>query len=295
MLDLGRRIADAGDALTPTERRLAALVLDDPTAVAFGTVADLARRAGTSGPTVMRFAVKLGFQGFADLQGRVRNQLGEQLRRPTDRLRVHSPDPDSATALEIHKQVLSAGLAETLEQVDDVALASAAGIIAGAVGRVLVLPAATSATPGRLLADNLGWLRSGVVFVNGPTASTAAELADIGPDDVLVVVDFPRYESITVDAVGHGSDRGTTVLAITDGPLSPLAHSASMWIGVSCHPIGPFDSVLAATAVAELLVAEVAGLLRTNATNRLDRIEALWTAAQVFHPDTRDKRPRETP
>ena len=33
-------------ALTPAERRVAAVVADDPEAVAFGTVADVARRAG---------------------------------------------------------------------------------------------------------------------------------------------------------------------------------------------------------------------------------------------------------
>jgi len=54
--------------LTPAERRVAAVVADDPEAVAFGTVADVARRAGTSGATVVRLAAKLGFDGFVELQ-----------------------------------------------------------------------------------------------------------------------------------------------------------------------------------------------------------------------------------
>ena len=51
-------------ALTPAERRVAAVVADDPEAVAFGTVADVARRSGASGATVVRLATKLGFDGF---------------------------------------------------------------------------------------------------------------------------------------------------------------------------------------------------------------------------------------
>src|SRR5437879_11950068 len=53
--------------LTPAERRVAAVVADDPEAVAFGTVADVARRAGTSGASVVRLAAKLGFEGFVEL------------------------------------------------------------------------------------------------------------------------------------------------------------------------------------------------------------------------------------
>ena len=54
-------IATVGSRLTPTERRLARLVSDDPTLLAFGTVSDLAARADTSHPSVVRFAAKLGF------------------------------------------------------------------------------------------------------------------------------------------------------------------------------------------------------------------------------------------
>jgi DNA-binding MurR/RpiR family transcriptional regulator len=57
-------IAAAGDDLTPTERRVAEAVIDDPSLLAFGTVADLARQVGTSRPSVVRFAVKLGFAGY---------------------------------------------------------------------------------------------------------------------------------------------------------------------------------------------------------------------------------------
>ena len=74
--------------LTPAERRVAAVVADDPEAVAFGTVADVARRAGTSGATVVRLATKLGFEGFVELQGAVREELARRLRPASERMRL---------------------------------------------------------------------------------------------------------------------------------------------------------------------------------------------------------------
>ena len=84
-------IAAAGERLTKTERRIAAVVVEDPTLLAFGSVSDLAGRVGTSRPSIVRFATKLGFEGYAHLQERVRDGLSEQLSRPSQRIRRNEP------------------------------------------------------------------------------------------------------------------------------------------------------------------------------------------------------------
>jgi DNA-binding MurR/RpiR family transcriptional regulator len=83
-----RLIASVGDRLTATERRIAQAVLDEPTLLAFGTVSDLAARVGTSRPSIVRFATKLGFDGYTELQTHVRRGLSDQLARPRDRVRT---------------------------------------------------------------------------------------------------------------------------------------------------------------------------------------------------------------
>ena len=86
-LSIQERIAEVGIRLTPTERRIAQTVLDDPTLLAFGTVADLAKEAKTSHPSIVRFATKLGFEGYTDLQGWVRQGVADQLGTPGQRIR----------------------------------------------------------------------------------------------------------------------------------------------------------------------------------------------------------------
>lgn len=281
---LSERIASAGPTLTPTERRLARLVLDDPTAVAFSTVADLAREAETSGPSVVRFAAKLDFDGYGGLQDHVRASLTEQLRRPTDRIRLAS---DQLPEEEVRRPVgpdtdLVDHLNRTIATLDHDTLVDLAAIIAGAPGTVWVLCAETSATPGTLLAGNLSLLRPGVRSLGGPPPVMASLLAEAGTSDVAVVVDFPRYESAVVAAATELAATGVTLIAITDGPFSPLASVADIWLSVDVQAIGPFDSVLPVVAVIELLIAETALLLRDQATDRLDRIERLWTESRVF-------------
>jgi len=81
------RVAAVSSELTPTERRIAEAVLAEPTLLAFGTVSDLADRVGTSRPSIVRFANKLGFEGYTRLQQHARSDLSHQLSRPSERIR----------------------------------------------------------------------------------------------------------------------------------------------------------------------------------------------------------------
>ena len=96
-------IAAVADRLTPTERLISEAVLGEPTLLAFGTVADLAERVGTSGPSIVRFATKLGFKGYSDLQDYVRHGMSHELAKPSERIRAAGAAPETAalgTALE---------------------------------------------------------------------------------------------------------------------------------------------------------------------------------------------------
>ena len=54
--------------LRKSDRRVAEHVLSDPQAALAATVAETARNAGVSEPTVMRFCAALGFEGFQDFK-----------------------------------------------------------------------------------------------------------------------------------------------------------------------------------------------------------------------------------
>jgi DNA-binding MurR/RpiR family transcriptional regulator len=68
--------------LPRAERRAAMTLLADYPAAGLETVASLAARAGTSGPTVLRLASRLGFTGFAELQQALRDELTDRHASP---------------------------------------------------------------------------------------------------------------------------------------------------------------------------------------------------------------------
>lgn len=268
-------------ALTPAERRVAAVVADDPQAVAFGTVADVARRAGASGATVVRLAAKLGFDGFVELQAAVRDEMARRLRPASERIRRPAAGDVLGTALATEM----ANVAGTLESVDRTAFEEAVEILSGrrrGSGRVLVLSGDASSGVAGLFAAELSMLRPGVVLVGGSEVRVARLLADAGPSDVLVVIDLARYDRAVLDAAGRAADRGATLVALTDSALSPLASVAAVAFTASVTGAGPFDSHVGLLALANALLAGASARLRRSATDRLDQVEAAWRAAEAL-------------
>lgn len=266
-------IAAVSGDLTPTERRIAEEVLTEPTLLAFGTVSDLANHVGTSRPSIVRFANKLGFDGYTELQEHVQSELSHQLARPSQRIRRGDGTlPPVRTAI-------NGAIASVFAALEGDRLDELTSPIVWAE-KVWVLSGETSKAGAHALQSGLSMVRPGVRSLEEHSYGT--ELSDAGPGDAAVVFDFFRYRRQVANATQVFADAGTTVVAVTDSPLSPLVDLADVWCEIEVPAIGPFDSSVPAVAVAELMVSRVAKELQDQATERIDCIEALWEKTEVF-------------
>jgi DNA-binding MurR/RpiR family transcriptional regulator len=278
MSDLATRIAENAAALPPAERRVAEVVLADPSVAAFATVAELGRRAHTSGATVVRLADRLGYDGWVGLQGAVRDEVDQQLRPATVRIREQAAgDVLSATAAREADNVH-----QTLDAIDRGQFDDAVQLLADRRRSVRVLAGAAQDGIGALLSDALDLLRPGVERVSGSPVAVTRSLAHTDSGDVLVAIDLRRYEQWVLDAVDSTVARAGVVIALTDSRLSPLAAPARVAFVVAAEGAGPFDSHVGTLALANALVTGVAARLRRPATDRLDRVESAWRHAHAL-------------
>ncbi|MEM9083089.1 MAG: MurR/RpiR family transcriptional regulator, partial [Planctomycetota bacterium] len=152
-------IASVSERLTPTERRITEAVLEDPTLLAFGTVSDLAYRVGTSRPSIVRFATKLGFEGYTDLQAWIRDGVSQRLSSPSERIR-HQNEPD----IPMRKSIEEA-MHATLAAFDEQRLTALAAPIANA-RNVWILSGETSMAGAHVLHSGLAMIRPDVHLVD---------------------------------------------------------------------------------------------------------------------------------
>jgi len=275
MFDLATRITAHADDLPPAERRVAEVVLADPSVSAFATVAEVGRRARASGATVVRLADRLGYDGWVGLQADVRASIDQHLRPATQRIRETGVgDVLAATAVREADNVH-----RTLDAVDQGAFDRAVALLADRRRTLRVLVGAAQGGIGALLGDALDLLRPGVVRVTGSPVTVTRRLAHTEPGDVLVAIDLRRYERWVLAAAAESVAAGGLVVALTDSRLSPLARQAEVAFVVAAEGAGPFDSHVGTLALANALATGVARKLRRPATDRLDRVEAAWQTA----------------
>ena len=272
-MSTGDLIARARTGLTPTDKKIAEAVIADETLLAFGTVSDLADHVGTSRPSIVRFAHRLGFDGYTDLQRYVRSNLTQRLARPS--VRIRHEDPTLAAA----RLGFEDAIASVFEATTGDEMAKLAHPIVKAE-TVWIVSGETSRAGAYAFYSGVSIVRPRVHFLQSHTMGT--DLSSAGPDDAAVVFDFSRYRTAAIKTATILSDLGVAIVAITDGPLSPLASLTDTWCEIRVPGVGPFDSSVPAVALAELLVARVAADLQSEAADRIDRIESLWESSDTF-------------
>lgn len=265
------------ETLTVTERRLAQLVCDDPEAVAFGNTASVARAAETSAPSVVRFAVKLGFQGFVDLQAAIRRDLSGRISSSYRRSR----EPAAFSDLNAWIEVETLNARETLTEAwPKVGLAAA--WLADPGRRIFVLAAEQWAGPGRTFADFLQLIRGRVQRLSGSPFRVTSQLSVARPGDVIVTMDAQRNERWVMETHAMARRLGLQAIAVTDSPLNPIAVDSDLHFRVWRATCGLFESKTGVSALLNLLLDATGRAMGEDAVRRLADTEGLWIASEAL-------------
>ena len=86
----------------------------------FDTVAELARRAQVSGPTVVRFATRLGFSGYPEFQRALRGDLARRIDSPLRLYGKNTEAPRGDRLLDHARDVFTRGIAATIAFIESV-------------------------------------------------------------------------------------------------------------------------------------------------------------------------------
>jgi len=262
-------------SLSPAERKLARVLLASYPIAGLESVARFAERAGVSPPTVTRFITKLGFRGYPEFQEVLRHEVQNRLSSPLERYRDEQPERGAGSLLTDALDVSRRNLQATVEQLSHHDFEEAVGLLCDVRRRVLVLGGRVSAQLARYLAGQLHLLRPGISLVDAERSAPAQQLIDLRKGDVLVVFDYRRYQADTIESARVASTQGCNVVLFTDPWLSPASAFARQVLVTSVETVGPFDSLVGATAVLEAMVAAVLNRLGPRAQARMQSLDRL--------------------
>jgi DNA-binding MurR/RpiR family transcriptional regulator len=239
-------------------QRIARFALENPHDLALGTVAAVAEQTEVQPSAMIRFANHLGYRGFSDMQLVFRGHLVERsasYRERIDHLRRKQLNGQRAPAGVLHQLVSDsvAELGHLEESVREADLKAAVKLIAGA-DRIHVLAQRRAFPVAGYLAYALGQLELKTHLLDGAGGMLRQNLRSIGKGDVLLVASFRNYSPEVVEAAQACAKRGVPVIAITDGPLSPLVGAAKVCFELAEDSTKPFRSLVGPLCLAQALV-----------------------------------------
>ncbi len=259
-----------GVRLTPTQRRIAQCMLEHSGRIAYLSAAEVADLAAVSQPSVTRFAIALGFDGYPglrrvlrapvpqpeatenDLQHGVRAEV-DNLNRLVDRLADRGPLDQAAKLLAATSPLPVVGLRSAAP------LAAYFGYFAAKIRPdVRVLDHG-----GSLLADRLEQARAA-----GATA--------------MLGIVLPRYPKESLDALRDARAAGLGVVALTDSPIGPVADLAdlTLYAGVGTRLV--FDLHTAPMALAMVLLQAICDADPARTQARLEEFESSAARRAIF-------------
>jgi DNA-binding MurR/RpiR family transcriptional regulator len=231
-------------------------VLDDPAVVVASSISELAELCGTSQASVTRFCQSIGLSGYPELKVRIAADLGRSPESSWSRdvgAEIEAADsPERIGAILAASDVRA--IQQTLEQLDAKAIAAAAEALTLAP-RIDVFGLGGS----RIVADELQLRlhRIGRPVWSCSDSHVALMSAALHRDqDVFFAVSRSGRTVEVVEATAEAHRRGSTTIALTSFPSSPLAAVSDIVLTTHVQDTSVRHGSLAAR-YSQLLVADV--------------------------------------
>lgn len=208
------------DQIRPSERKLADYVLARPADVINVSMAEMARRAEVSEPTVARFCAALGCSGFREFKIKLAQDIAGGM--PFLDQDVTPDDGAGGIAGKVFDRTINTLMA-VRNALSAAALDKAAGILANA-RRIEFYGSGNSGTVAEDIQRRFFRLGIPTVAYSDPHVYFVSALA-LAPGDAVVAVSSTGRTRDILDSVGNALAAGAEVVALTrsDSPLAKLA------------------------------------------------------------------------
>lgn len=242
---------------TPAERQLAAVLLADYPFAGLEPIQDLSQRAQISAPSISRFVTKLGCAGFQEFQQRLVQELKDGRQSPID-LHRDEDQLDQEKVLGAYVERISALNAEMQERVNPAQFARICDMLGDTKRAIYLIGGRMSDSIAEFFARHLRQIRKQVYHIPGDPEVWPEYLLRLRPRDVVLIIDFRRYQASLAELSAKARTRKAQTIVITDQWISPAARGAGELVPVPIQSGTMWDSYVPAFTLAEALLVALA-------------------------------------
>lgn len=276
---IAMRIRDMYADFSPTEKKVVRILLQQYPLAGLETIAQIAQKAHVSGPTVLRFVTKLGFENFIVFQNTLRLELEAQLQSPLMR---RDPSQYPPTQDFAKQDFLSSYAHNTLklinETVENMLVEDFNTVVAWLARpqyRLWLIGGYITGSLAEYFCHHLQSIRAEVALLRPMPHTWADILVDMSKQDVLVIFDIRRYWTELIPLAKLAVKQKTKIVLITDQWTSPLAAYAHVTLTAQTEGKSGWDTNIAVMLLIDALIAAVNNADWAMTEKRLEKIEQL--------------------
>lgn len=270
---IAERVREELNRFTPTERKAAHVLLANYPVAGLETVAEFARRATVSAPTVLRFVSRLGFASYPEFQRALREELDKQSQSPLAK-GAEARSGGEGPLVGFRDRLID-NIRETFRHVPTAEFEAVADVLADRRRAVHLIGGRFTDAIARHMAAHLRVIRPGVTHMEGQPGNWRDQVIDFTARDTLVVFDIRRYQEDIARLAEAAARRNATVILMTDQWLSPIARNARHILSARVAVPSRWDSMTAMLGLCETVLAAVTERLWDETGARLAAIDDL--------------------
>lgn len=263
------------------QRYIANYILEHYDKAAFMTASKLGEIAGVSESTVVRFASELGYDGYPQLQKALQEMIRNKL-TSVQRIEVTNNRLGGGDVLE---KVFNADIEKIKKTLSEISREDFEGAVDSIVEakKIYILGVRSASSLAGFLGFYFNLIFDNVKLVHTTSVSEMFEqILRVQPGDVVIGISFPRYSSRTVKAMKFASDRGATVISITDSKLSPLYQFSKFNLLAISDMASFVDSLVAPLSLINALIVAVGMKRQNDVYNTFAELERIWDEYEVY-------------
>lgn len=269
-----------GHRLTPTQRRIAHCMVRQAGDAPFLSSVELAELAGVSQPSVTRFAVALGFDGYPALRRHLRESApGTASGQPS--AEDAEPHPYNAYQQAVQEEIDN--LRHLAALLADPAPVERAGRILAASPALPVLGLRAASAQARGFAYFAAKVHPDVRLLDEGGSMLADRLDGCvrAGADVLLCFALPRHPKEAAEALAYARAAGLRIVTVADSAFAPVAHPDDLLLPAAVGTGLAFDTACAPMLLGRVLLEAMCDGL-PEAQSRLEDFDARAAQRGLF-------------
>ncbi|NSX54539.1 MurR/RpiR family transcriptional regulator [Parasulfitobacter algicola] len=285
-LTISDRIQLELDSLTRAERQLAHSILENYPASGLGPLAQLAKDANVSAPTVARMVQKLGFKGYPEFQTELRKELRAKVKNPIAKHDTWAEGAPSGHVLNRFTDAVIDNIRHTLAQIEPETFDQACALIADPKRALYIVGGRITHTLAEYLFLHAQVIRPAVTHIQSTSNAWPHYLLDVQQGDVFVIFDMRRYENNTLKLAEMARDKGAKIILFTDQWRSPVHSISDICFSGRIVVPSAWDSVATTLLLVETVISSIQDINWADTKDRMEGLEDMFDQTKLFRKFT---------